>query len=74
MMHLRLPAVALLMVLGACAMPAPEEEVIIVEPALEGAPLEDPVSPAPLGKTDIDCAAEAVTGDGIGGTGCPAID
>ncbi len=54
-----------LLLAAACAAPAPEAEVIIVEPALNEAP-------APLAKDGIDCTAEAVSGDGIGGTGCPA--
>lgn len=63
---IRLPHLATLiafLVLSGCAV-VQEDAVILAEPVV--------TEPSPQAKSPIE--AECISGDGIGGTGCPAID
>ncbi len=70
-MTLRTAAIAFLFATAACA-PALEEDAGLSDPIIEEAIVIE--EPAPVAKSPIECTQEEVTGDGIGGTGCPAID
>lgn len=72
MTKLRFAATATLLLASACAPLTLEEEVIIVEPVVEEPTYNDFDEPG--AKAPLDCTEAQVTGDGIGGTGCPAID
>ncbi|WP_298297378.1 hypothetical protein [uncultured Litoreibacter sp.] len=75
-MTLRTAAIAFLFATAACA-PALEEDAGLSDPIIEDPIIEEAIvieEPAPVAKSPIDCAQEEITGDGIGGTGCPTID